>query len=208
MIDQPDPPRRRRPPSKRGRTQDKSRDDLIIQATLALLGEGGYHALTMTDVAVRSGVSKATLYRRWGDKADLVADTIATLDPFVPPCYPGTSLRDDLVALMQQAGNCADRPDLATATIEMARSQPNLYHTLAERFVMHIRREIDGLAEQAVEAGHSALSEPAINAISETVVALLAHQTGPGRVPISRERLIEWVDHVLLVLMTGSRNRS
>jgi AcrR family transcriptional regulator len=61
------------------RTQDKSRDDAIIEAALELLAEKNYNGLTMTDVATRAGVSKATLYRRWTAKADIVADAVATL---------------------------------------------------------------------------------------------------------------------------------
>lgn len=75
-------------PAQRGRAQDSSRDDLIIDAALDLLSSNGYHGLTMTDVVARAGVSKATLYRRWTAKADLVADAVATLCPMKTPRNP------------------------------------------------------------------------------------------------------------------------
>jgi len=205
MNDQANRHQRRLPPAERGRTQDKSRDDVIISATLELLGEKGYHGLTMTDVAARAGVSKATLYRRWTAKADVVADAVATLNPMVPPQYPGTSLRDDLLALMEQVGNCDDSPEIVTATMEMARLHPDLYRTLTARFGTFVRAELDKLARQAAEAGHVPMSHVELDVLGDTVVALLAHEAGPAGASVPRERLTRLVDHVLMVLMTGSR---
>ncbi|RAR98629.1 TetR family transcriptional regulator [Ensifer adhaerens] len=196
---------RRLPPAERGRTQDTSRDDLIIEAALELLAEKGYHGLTMTDVAARAGVSKATLYRRWTAKADVIADAIATLSSMKPPRYTGTSLRDDLIALMEQAGNCDDRPEIVTATMEMARSHPDLYRTLSDRFGMFVRTELAGLAKRAANEGHPPLSKVALDVLSDTVIALLAHSAGPAGISIPRERLIALVDQVLMVLIVGRR---
>lgn len=206
MSDQPNQHPRRLPPAVRGRAQDKSRDGLIISATLELLGERGYHGLTMTDVAARAGVSKATLYRRWKVKADLVADAVATLDSLNPPRYPGTSLRDDLLALMKQAGNCEDRPEIVTATMELARSQPDLYRTLSERFSLFVRAELAKLADQASDAGNNPLSAAQLDVLGDTVVALLSHYAGPSGIAVPHERLIKFVDHVIMVLMTEERS--
>ena len=191
--------------AERGRAQDKSRDGVIISATLELLSEKGYHALTMTDVAARAGVSKATLYRRWTAKADVVADAVATLNPMVSPRYPGTSLRDDLIALMEQVGDCDGNSEIVTATMEMARLHPDLYRTLTERFGTFVRAELEALAKPAANAGYAPLSEIELNVLVDTVIALLAHYGGPAAGPIPRERLSKLVDHVLIVLLTGSR---
>lgn len=203
MSTQSNEHQRRLPPADRGRSQDKSRDVAIIAAALELLAEKGYNALTMTDVAARAGVSKATLYRRWTAKADVVADAVATLSPMKSPSYPGTSLRDDLIALMIEAGNCEDRPEIVTATFEMARSHPDLYRTLSERFSLFVRDELDKLAKQAADEGHPLLSEVALDVLGDTVIALLAHSAGPATTSIPRERLTTLVDEVLMVLIVG-----
>ncbi len=196
---------RRLPPAERGRAQDTSRDDAIIEAALELLTEKGYHGLTMSEVAARAGVSKATLYRRWTAKADVVADAVATISPMRPPRYPGTSLRDDLIALMEEAGRCDDRPAIVIATFEMAREHPDLYRTLSDRFALFVRGELDKLAKQVADKGRTPLSEVELDAVSNTLIALLAHNAGPAGATISRERLTALVDHVLMVLMTGAR---
>ncbi|MCD7109401.1 TetR/AcrR family transcriptional regulator [Rhizobium sp. DKSPLA3] len=196
---------RRLPPSQRGRTQDSSRDEVIIAAALELLAEKGYHGLTMTDVAARAGVSKATLYRRWTAKVDVVADAVATLSPMKPPRYTGTSLRDDLIALMEQAGSCDDRPEIVTATFEMARSHPDLFQTLSNRFARFVRVELEKLAQRAAADGHTPLAGIELDLMSDTAIALLARNTDPVTKSISRDRLAALVDHVLMVLMTGTR---
>lgn len=205
MNDQPRSHEHRLPPAQRGRAQDSSRDDLIIAATLDLLTANGYHCLTMTDVAVRAGVSKATLYRRWTAKADLVADAVATLSPMTTPHYPGTSMRDDLLALLEQAGSCDGNSELVTATYEMARSHPDLYRTVSARFGTFVREELEGFAARALREGYKPLSSVELDLMRDTVVAMLAHYGGPAGEPVTRERLIDLVDHVLLVLLTGTR---
>jgi AcrR family transcriptional regulator len=43
-------------------------DEVILAAALDLLGEHGYSRLTVEGVALRAGVAKTTLYRRWSTK--------------------------------------------------------------------------------------------------------------------------------------------
>jgi AcrR family transcriptional regulator len=74
-------------PSRGGRPRDPSRDGVIRAAILRLLADVGYGALTMDAVAAEAGVGKATIYRRWRTKEDLVVDTISDLNRelAVPP---------------------------------------------------------------------------------------------------------------------------
>src|SRR5688500_6383330 len=67
-------------PSRGGRSRDPSRDGVIRAAILRLLADVGYGALTMDAVASEAGVGKATIYRRWRTKQDLVVDTISDLN--------------------------------------------------------------------------------------------------------------------------------
>src|SRR4029450_3053020 len=66
--------------SRGGRPRDPSRDGVIRAAILRLLADVGYGALTMDAVASEAGVGKATIYRRWRTKQDLVVDTISELN--------------------------------------------------------------------------------------------------------------------------------
>ena len=63
----------------RGRPRDASRDDALRRAALEVMAEVGYRALTMDAVAARARAGKATIYRRWESKLDLVIDTCTQL---------------------------------------------------------------------------------------------------------------------------------
>lgn len=58
---------------------------VILEATLDELAETGYGALTIEGVARRAGVGKATVYRHWEGKLELIADAITTLKQMVGP---------------------------------------------------------------------------------------------------------------------------
>ncbi len=60
---------------------------------------------------------------------------------------------------------------------------------------------------RAADEGHEPLSEIELDVVSDTVIALLAHNAGPAGASIPRERLTALVDNVLMVLMTAKRAR-
>lgn len=68
---------------------------------LALLTEAGYDALTFEGVARRAGASKATLYRRWENKRDMVVAAVKAgpTSGASPDGVDTGSLRGDLLAL-------------------------------------------------------------------------------------------------------------
>ncbi len=61
----------------RGRPRDERVTQAITRAALRQLMEEGYARLSMESVASEAGVARATVYRRFKDKADLVTATIA-----------------------------------------------------------------------------------------------------------------------------------
>jgi len=84
----------------------------ILEATLEVLADVGYDRLTMDAVATRAKASKATLYRRWNDKASLVVDALLLTKDSV--AVPDTgNLRDDLLELYCGLGGLTDPRGLA-----------------------------------------------------------------------------------------------
>ena len=83
-----------------GRPRDPKLDAAITDATLELLAEIGYAALTIEAVATRAGVGKATLYRRWPGKVQLVIDAVRTLSEQPDP-DTSAGVRDELVELLE-----------------------------------------------------------------------------------------------------------
>nr|WP_037669187.1 TetR/AcrR family transcriptional regulator [Streptomyces griseus] len=69
---------------------------------MKLLEEGVPLAdLSIERIARTAGVGKATIYRRWSGKEELFVDVVRMAEP-PDPELPGTSLRDDLVAILEQ----------------------------------------------------------------------------------------------------------
>ncbi|HUY46458.1 MAG TPA: TetR/AcrR family transcriptional regulator [Streptosporangiaceae bacterium] len=83
-----------------GRPRSERADRAIIDAALSLFAEHGVEGLCIEKVAARAGVGKATIYRRWPGKEDLLLDALAALKTPLPEPR-GESVREDLIALLE-----------------------------------------------------------------------------------------------------------
>ena len=72
----------------------------MLEATVALIAEAGYGAVTIEAVAARSGVAKSTIYRHWPSRLELINDAFHELKPAVPMPTEGT-VRDRLIAFLE-----------------------------------------------------------------------------------------------------------
>lgn len=110
-----------------GRPRSEEAHAAILAASIDLIREVGYDAVTMDGIAARAGVGKATVYRRWKSREALVVEAIGRIVAAVPD--PDTeSTRDDLMVLMRATLRMYADP--ATAALlsglvaAMARSEP------------------------------------------------------------------------------------
>ena len=74
VVDAAGPAEKPRPP---GRPRDERATRAITEAALRQLAELGYARMSMESIASEAGVARATVYRRFRDKADLVTAAIA-----------------------------------------------------------------------------------------------------------------------------------
>jgi AcrR family transcriptional regulator len=82
-----------------GRPRSEKAERAIIDAALEEFAESGPEGLCIEKVAARAGVGKATIYRRWPGKEELLLDALAAVK--VPlPRPKGKSVREDLAALL------------------------------------------------------------------------------------------------------------
>ena len=85
----------------RGRPRSSAVDAAVLSATLELLPEQGFRSFSMEAVAAKAGVSKATLYRRFPSKYELVAAALRTIRSVGSAPDTG-SFRGDLLELVRQ----------------------------------------------------------------------------------------------------------
>ncbi|WP_159792161.1 TetR/AcrR family transcriptional regulator [Puerhibacterium puerhi] len=94
MSEQESPGRGRRPGGRSARVREA-----VLAAVVAELVDGGYASLTFDRVAARAGVHRATLYRRWPSREQLVAEALLAQAGREIPLPDTGSLRGDLRAL-------------------------------------------------------------------------------------------------------------
>lgn len=82
-----------------GRPRDPSADRAIMSATLQMLGEVGYSALSIEGVASRAGVGKTTIYRRYPSKSAMVVAAVGSLTDIPRSPDTGDTRRDILELL-------------------------------------------------------------------------------------------------------------
>jgi AcrR family transcriptional regulator len=121
-----------------GRPRSERAEQSIIEATIEALAERGIDGVHCEDVAARAGVGKATLYRRWGGKEDLLIAAFAAMKHPLPQPR-GESVREDLITLLTVVAADADDPRFA--------QQYALLHGAGERYPRLVAR----YREQVVE---------------------------------------------------------
>jgi AcrR family transcriptional regulator len=116
-----------------GRPRSPRADRAIIDATLDVFAESGVEGLCIEKVAAKAGVGKATIYRRWPGKEDLLLDAISAMRwPLPKP--KGESVRDDLAALVDAIGKETADPRRARQ-FALLLGEGSAYPRLLERYV-------------------------------------------------------------------------
>jgi len=142
------------PGTARGRPRSPEADRAIAEATLGLLLEEGYEALTMAGVAQRAGVSTATLYRRYPGKVALVLGSIKSDDD--DERLDTGDLARDLRALVGHIGEALRGAggQLLAAMIGALQHNPDLARAMREQVIgPRMARLAERLGREA-DAGH------------------------------------------------------
>lgn len=104
-----------------GRPRDASIDDRVLAATRELLSEGGFAQLSMRLVAQRSGVTRASLTRRWPSKAALVIDAVMGVTPDLTP-FAGTDVYGWIDFVVRGSRAMFKRPDMKAAAPDLTQA--------------------------------------------------------------------------------------
>ncbi len=184
-----------------GRRLDLAKNYALRRAALDLVAESGYDRLTVEAVAQRVGASKATIYRRWSGKAELVVDALSREKFRLVPPDTGT-LRGDLRAV---ARHMSSRPGLRDAQV-MRGLVAALPHDDELRDVFHRELMVSHLA-MLTRLFDRAVARGEIRPLANTalVVSLLPsmalHQLAFAGVVPSRRFIESVIDEVVLPLV-------
>jgi AcrR family transcriptional regulator len=142
-----------RPP---GRPRSAQADVAILHAALELLAAHGYASLTMEAVRERSGVGKATLYRRYGSKEELVRAAIVHLNSDIPMPDDTGSIAGDFAATAQHVLAGAARTGalaLMPRLLSEVAHDPEMHALFSENLVEPRRRIVRAIVDRAKARG-------------------------------------------------------
>jgi AcrR family transcriptional regulator len=185
--------------SRPGRKRSEQSRLAILAATLELVAEAGYGALTVEGIAARSGVGKQTIYRWWPSKADVLLDALATKADLQIPVPDAGSFRADLACFLGstfELGGKSPVADTLRALMAQAQIDPEFGNRFRDDFLFRRRDALGELVDRARERGELpagvqpgtvidvvfgtlwyrllATREPVDRALADELVALLA----------------------------------
>ncbi|WP_432942657.1 TetR/AcrR family transcriptional regulator C-terminal ligand-binding domain-containing protein [Kribbella sp. CA-253562] len=183
------------------------REEEILDATVELVGELGYDRLTMDAVATAAKASKATLYRRWTSKAELVVDAISRAKGCPVPDEVDTgSLRGDLIALSCNAGGFTDEMPMSVMAglLTALHRDDDLQSAFKQRFLKPRLELTARLYQRAVERGEIA-EDVDVELLSQTLPALVIHHAFVLGIEPTEDLILRVIDHVILPAARGSQ---
>ena len=182
-----------------------AREQELLAVTLRLLQENGYERFTVEQVAAAARASKATMYRRWPTKAELVmAAVLNGINAVAVPPETG-SLRTDLLAIGHAVSDQVHRhaTTMRAVLVEISRS-PALNDVLQRQFFGERKKMINHVLRQAVERG-----EVDADAIDDDLWDLLpgylAFRAVIQNRPATKRTVVALVDDVIIPSLTRSR---
>lgn len=189
-------------PARLGRRRDHSRDPEILNAALEVLAEEGYDGMTVDMVAARAKAGKATLYRRWPSKGELVIDAVACMKrgDFDLANLPDTgTLRGDLVAMIKpRTIEESERKMQVMAGLMSALARSPELSAAIDRAIIEPRAEVNRvLLRRAIERGEIP-ADSDVETLSMISPSMAAYRTLVLRLPIDRDFLITMIDNVVL----------
>lgn len=185
-----------------GRVRQPGRELEILRAVLDVLAEEGYDRLTMDAVGERAHAGKATLYRRWTSKADLVVDAIGCLSEVVNQEEVDTG---DLLARFSEkfTGMETFQMRVITGLFTAMPRHPDLEASFQNRFLCHKRDALRAIFERARARGEIG-GGCDLELIASVPPALVLHRLLMTTQPVDAAFAARMVDEVVLPLAAAA----
>lgn len=184
-----------------------AREEEILDATVAVVAELGYDRLTMDAVATAAKASKATLYRRWSTKAELVVDAVSRAKGCPQPQDVDTgSLRGDLFEVTCGDGGVTDELPMSVVAglITALQRDDDLKTAFQERFLAPRIGLTTAIFGRAIARGEVA-PDADVELIATVVPAMCVHYAYVlGQQP-DEEFVGRLIDNIVLPAARGPR---
>jgi AcrR family transcriptional regulator len=195
----------RRPRARAGRKLDRTRDAAILDAALTVLAESGYDGMTIDMVAARARAARATVYRRWATKADLVLDAVARMsrtDAGLDQLPDTGTLREDMIAMIlpQTIEEQQLRIQVLTSLLALSKTDRHLAETATGAGIGPWIEANRVLMQRAVDRGEF---PPADTTTLAEVIPMMCVCRAVQQEPITREFSLALIDGVIIPALRG-----
>jgi AcrR family transcriptional regulator len=186
------------------------REREILEAALSVLVDQGWEKMTFDAVAGAAKASKATLYRRWPGKVDLVVDALQLMMGAEADRYPDTgSLRGDLVAQAEAKGGIGDdrAVQLFTTLLAAVHRDEELHTAIDTRILAPKLAATERVFRAAQERGEIG-KDADLATLARLLPAICIHEVMlTGRSP-SLDHITTLVDTVVLPVCAATLQRT
>lgn len=198
-------------PTRVGRKRDHTRDADLLEAAILVLAETGYDRMTMDMVAARAKAGKATMYRRWASKPELVLEAIAHMkrNQVDLDNLPNTgTLRGDLLGLFKPKS--VEEGELKMKALSGLSSMLAQHQELADAtnaVIVEPWTVVNRtLIQRAIDRGEVS-RDIDIETLAQVIPSMSAYRTVILRKPIDQAFLTTMIDNVLIpALMNSDRS--
>ena len=138
-----------------GRPRDPGVETRILDATMQMLRDEGFSRMSIDSIALASGVSKPTIYRRWSGKADIATAALARLRLSEPSTAGKHGLNKAKAILFNFRASLLRPNGLALIGVVLAEEahNPELLKHFRQRIVKPRREMVAEALEEAREMG-------------------------------------------------------
>jgi AcrR family transcriptional regulator len=178
------------------------REAELLAVTLELLQEHGYDRLSLDAVATTARASKATLYRRWPTKAQLVMAAFIEGTRQVAVDPESDTLRGDLLALGEQilAHVSTHAGTIRAVLVEVSRNA-ELNAIMQEQFLAQKKALMSHVLSRAVDRGEIG-AEAITEDLWDVLPGYLIYRSVLTGRAASRRTVRDLVDNVLIPSLT------
>ena len=182
----------------------------ILDAAYTELSDVGYTAFSVEAVAARARTGKASIYRRWPSKQELVLDVLADRLPSAADCGISPHWDDSVTtadALRQIACSISQvlhspAGDAMRAIKCEAFSDPELARLIDDRFQAPRRAALLTLLARGVERGE--VRPDAVSPlIADVLPAVLSHRIVLQREPVDESTITEIMERIIIPLVSA-----
>ena len=187
-------------------------EDAILEAAFAELTEVGLTGFSVEAVAARARTGKASIYRRWPTKQELVLDALCEGLPTPEQCGVVLADLDDAVtteaalhtlAVAIAAVMSSPAGEAMRAVKCEAAADPLLASAVDERFQAPRREALMGLLQRGVDRGE--VRPGAVSPlVADVLPAVLFHRLVLQREPLTEDDIRDVVDQVLVPLIRAN----